>query len=159
MLATAAGLRSVRADDDVLLRRIFVDGRGSEFAALPISGAALDALLAMQERAQQAQFDQTYPDAQCFVITHDGADVGRLVIDEVGPRIRIVDLVVLTAYRRRGVGRAVLSDLQARASSLRLSVWATNQAARRLYDQLGLVAIAETGGYVEMQWDRADGVS
>lgn len=66
------------------------------------------------------------------------------------PLINVHDLSVLPEYRGRGIGRALLGAVAARARALdccavSLEVQANNQVARRLYEQEGFAhALAET---------------
>jgi ribosomal protein S18 acetylase RimI-like enzyme len=56
--------------------------------------------------------------------------------------VYIADLIVTRSARRRGVGRALLTDLeqwagQQQCHTIRLNMHAGNEPARRLYEQLG----------------------
>lgn len=85
-----------------------------------------------------------------FVAEEDGAVVGFVGVlarvvpepDEAQAYAYVSDLVVLPAYRRRGIGRALLerAEVYARgegARVLRVGVLAKNEAAARLYRGLG----------------------
>ena len=61
---------------------------------------------------------------------------------EVGPVAHVSDLVVLPAWRDRGIGRALLARGETHARSrgaerLRIGVLARNEGARRLYGAEG----------------------
>lgn len=58
------------------------------------------------------------------------------------PSVYISDIIVTTAVRRRGIGRALLTDLEQWAAqhdcdAIRLNMHAGNSAAQHLYQQLG----------------------
>ncbi len=78
----------------------------------------------------------------------DGMAVFRVAADEA----ELLTLAVLPAARRKGVGRALLSQV-ARASHdlgavrLFLEVSATNTAARSLYERSGFVEVARRRRY------------
>jgi ribosomal protein S18 acetylase RimI-like enzyme len=85
-----------------------------------------------------------------FVAEEDGAVVGFVGVlarvvpepDETQAYAYVSDLVVLPAYRRRGIGRALLERAEAYARGegarvLRVGVLAKNEAAARLYRSLG----------------------
>jgi len=85
-----------------------------------------------------------------FVSEEDGAVVGFVGVlarvvpepDEAQAYAYVSDLVVLPAYRRRGIGRALLERAEAYARGegarvLRVGVLAKNEAAARLYRSLG----------------------
>lgn len=65
---------------------------------------------------------------------------GIQALDE--PSVYIADVAVTRAARRRGVARALLTDLERWAAdqgchTIRLTMHAGNEAAERLYEQLG----------------------
>ena len=85
-----------------------------------------------------------------FVSEEEGAVVGFVGVlarvvpepDEAQAYAYVSDLVVLPAYRRRGIGRALLERAEAYARGegarvLRVGVLAKNEAAARLYRGLG----------------------
>lgn len=85
-----------------------------------------------------------------FVSEEEGAVVGFVGVlarvvpepDETQAYAYVSDLVVLPAYRRRGIGRALLERAEAYARgegarALRVGVLAKNEAAARLYRSLG----------------------
>ncbi len=68
--------------------------------------------------------------------------LGRVAVDEA----EILTLAVVPGARRRGLARALLLSAMAQAAaagavSMVLEVGITNQAARRLYDAAGFVAV------------------
>ncbi len=69
----------------------------------------------------------------------------------------IATLGVLPAYRRQGIGRALLAACEARLprGPVRLSVRASNQAARRLYESMGYRTIGLWRAYYA---DREDAI-
>jgi ribosomal protein S18 acetylase RimI-like enzyme len=71
---------------------------------------------------------------------------------------RILDIALLSEYRRRGTGTAVLNGMieKARESEkpLRLSVQRANPDALRLYRQLGFKEISDNGASIEMEFPR-----
>lgn len=78
-----------------------------------------------------------------FAASEDGAACGFVLARDLGDEIEIVSLGTLPAYRRQGIGRALMEAALAEAgrrfcSSLVLEVAIDNAAARRLYASLGL---------------------
>jgi len=118
-------------------------------------------------RIEKQSFGQPWPyaafegfvDAPAFFVAEaDGAVVGYVVGDTVdagGARIgHIKDLAVAPEYRRRGVGRTLLSRaLVALASSgtrrAKLEVRETNAAARSLYESFGFEPHHVLSGYYD----------
>jgi ribosomal protein S18 acetylase RimI-like enzyme len=69
--------------------------------------------------------------------------------DPAGEYALITDLVVREAFRRRGLGRALLREAErharaAGATELRVGVLAANDSARRLYFRTGFAPYLET---------------
>jgi len=87
-----------------------------------------------------------------FIAEIDHAVVGFVAVlanvpqeepdEDRAPYAYVSDLVVRSAYRRRGLGRALLEEAErfargAGASLLRVGVLALNEGARRLYGSMG----------------------
>lgn len=100
--------------------------------------------------ARQASEQQFFPDGRLieghflFTVVADGEDAGWLWIGPSSDASSwwVWDIRVHDAFRRRGIGRAamLLAEDVARsqgATSIRLNVFAYNEAAIRLYDELG----------------------
>lgn len=145
-------IRPARQTDDGDIARIFVETRGADFEALP--AAMRDSVLELQSRAQNAEFERTYPNAVHWVIEVDDEVVGRLVVDHAPGEVRIVDIAVRPEAQGRGAGTAAIDGVvraaRAATSVVSLSVWSDNAGATRLYERLGFVATAAGGGYTRM---------
>ncbi|MBT2497515.1 GNAT family N-acetyltransferase [Agromyces sp. ISL-38] len=100
--------------------------------------------------ARQASEQQFFPDGSLidgqllFTVVADGEDAGWLWIGPSSDASNwwVWDIRVHDAFRRRGIGRAAmqLAEDVARsqgATSIRLNVFADNEGAIRLYDELG----------------------
>lgn len=146
-------LRTAVEEDEPFLRRLFLDCH-PEFSRLPPPVG--DSILDLQYQAQRSQYRDGCPDGTDQVIELDDRPVGRCWITESPDGLRVVDIAVLTDFRGRGVARAVLGTLQERAGvrqqPVRLSVWADNQLAMRLYTDLGFVTESEHNGYLGLIW-------
>lgn len=139
--APPVSLRPVAAGDEPAVADVFRQVRGEQFAASGLPAEMLTGLLDLQFQAQQAQYRATHPQAYDHVIDVDGRTAGRCYVDRSGSVLRVLDLAVVPALRRHGVGSAVLKALLNEAAvlgtCLHLSVWTDNAAARRLYAGLG----------------------
>jgi ribosomal protein S18 acetylase RimI-like enzyme len=135
------------AQDRRRLRSCVVELQDFERAlepALPKGEAMADRYLAyMLERCAGTA-------GRIFVAEEDGVVVGFVGVlarvvpepDEAQAYAYVSDLVVLPAYRRRGIGRALLERAEAYArregaGTLRVGVLAKNEAAGRLYRSKG----------------------
>ena len=147
----ALSLRPAVHEDEPFLHALYLDAH-PEFTLLP--AAAADEVVTLQRRAQRAEYRAAYPTSVDHVVEYDGARVGHCWTSVGDAELRVLDLALLTAHRRRGIGRAILEQLLARAAAsgtaLRLSVWRDNVPARTLYARAGLAVEAEQNGYLLM---------
>jgi len=88
----------------------------------------------------------------------DGAPAGRMLVAGGPEEIRLVDLALLPEHRNGGIGTALLRRLlaegAARTVPVRLHVERSNPA-RRLYERLGFVPVADDGVHLLMAWNPA----
>lgn len=121
----------------------------------------LDGILAVDQASftnpwtrEMFEWEAAHSDvARVYVVRAGGAGViaycaGWIVFDE----LHINNLAVLPAWRRRGVGRALLEAVLAEARRLgavraTLEVRASNQAARALYERAGFRPAGLRRGY------------
>jgi ribosomal protein S18 acetylase RimI-like enzyme len=83
----------------------------------------------------------------CLLAEADGVAVGFVVTTASAPTASIEDLFVHRDYRRRGLGRRLISAaLDALRDGIGCNLWVEdgNVAARRLYDSFGFVATGVT---------------
>ena len=143
-------LRPAQPDDEDFLFDLYAGTRRAEMEAWGLDDAMLAQMLRMQFAGQQGTYRAQFPQADHRIILHDGAPVGRILIDREGPEIALV-----SALRGRGIGTRLLKDLLAEAAEaarpVRLKVVLTNPA-RRLYERLGFVGLGNDGVYEQMEW-------
>jgi ribosomal protein S18 acetylase RimI-like enzyme len=148
-------LRNATDGDADFCRALYASTR-DDLRQLPLPPALRDDLIAMQQRAHEEGRRARHPNAQVLILEHAGAPAGRVVLDTVGPDWRLVDLALLPEQRGRGLGRALLAALQARAAAcgagLVLSVLLTNESALRLYRRAGFEVRASDALHHEMAW-------
>lgn len=151
-------LRPAGPGDEPFLIALYADGH-PEFQALGLPEPALAQLVGLQRRAQLQQYRASYPTAVDQLIAIAGQPVGRCWVWVGSQEHRLLDLAVHSRYRRRGIGRAVVSRLCRQADAaglpLRLSVWQDNPAAQQLYLGLGFVPEpdgSEPAGYQGLCW-------
>jgi ribosomal protein S18 acetylase RimI-like enzyme len=91
-------------------------------------------------------------DAVVSVAERDGVAVGHCTVQRVGPRpdsetghVGLLGVLVHRDHRGHGVGRALLAhalaQCEGRFDNVRLSVFATNTRARKLYEEFGFVHV------------------
>lgn|SRR5574341_847445 len=148
-------LRPVCPDDAEFLFQVYAGTRAEEMAIVPWNEEQKQSFLQMQFKAQKYSYEQQSPRAEYNVILHNENPAGRLIVDRASDRIRIIDIALLPEYRNKGIGSALIKDLQAEGQEkgmpVQLHVENFNRA-RRLYERLGFRKIDEAGFYWLMEW-------
>jgi ribosomal protein S18 acetylase RimI-like enzyme len=148
------GLRPAAPDDEEFLYRVYASTRYEELAPLNWPPAQVEGFLRMQFRAQHTYYHEQYPDASYDVILCGDEPAGRLYVLRRSDELHIVDIALLPAFRRGGIGTFLLAQLLAEADTagvpVRIHVETANPA-RRLYHRLGFVAIGGNGIYDLME--------
>ncbi len=105
---------------------------------------------------QRSHFQTNFEPANLEVIMVGGRDVGYLQCERARHEIFLANISVEPSFQNRGLGSAVIRELQAQAAAtrlpIRLQVLKTNPAARRLYARLGFSVIDETPTHTRMLW-------
>jgi ribosomal protein S18 acetylase RimI-like enzyme len=158
--AADAGLRFRRiADADLpFLARVYASTRTEELAAAPWTDEEKTAFLESQFEAQHAHYQKYYPNADWLVTMHQGRDVGRLYIERWPTQHRVIDIAFLPEHCGKGLGFALLRDLQdeAAAAGKAVSIHVEKlNPAMRLYRRLGFVTEEDKGVYDLMRWTAA----
>jgi GNAT superfamily N-acetyltransferase len=150
-------MRLVDSKDQIFLDRLFRDGR-PDLLALPLAPNALTQMIAMQQLSQSAGVKSTYPYAQDWLLCWDQDAIGRLIFD-VSEDVRLIDIVVLSSWRKHGVATHVLRALQVYATgidkSISLAVQCDNQIARHVYQKTGFVLRSSDSLFDQMVWQTA----
>lgn len=150
-------LRPASPADEPFLHDLYVDRRAPELAPLGWGPEEQGAFLDMQFRAQQAGYAATFPGADHWVVSVDDHAVGRLLVDRRPDEHRIVDMVILGAYRGSGIGTALMAEVMDGAGTgtpVRLSAAAHDDRLVRWYEGLGFTIVGHRGPNVLMEWRR-----
>jgi ribosomal protein S18 acetylase RimI-like enzyme len=153
--ADILSVRPVTADDENLLFRVFVSARETEFASLGLPPEQLNALLALQFRAQNASYGSQCTNPDFAMVLWNDRPIGRLYLDRKEGEIHVVDLALLSEYRNRGIGTAVLRQVltEALADNKRVTLHvAHGNRAAHLYIRLGFVPVTDNGIYCLMEF-------
>jgi len=107
------------------------------------------------EATHRQFFTERFRPASIQIVMIDGQDAGMLQLEpSASGGVSLVNIRMTPAYQGRGIGGRliadVLRDAHARGQSVELRVFKINPA-RRLYERLGFVVIAETGTHDLME--------
>jgi ribosomal protein S18 acetylase RimI-like enzyme len=149
-------LRPSESADEPFLYDIYASTRTDELALVDWSDEQKTAFVRQQFEAQARHYREYYPTATQEVILVDGEPAGRLYVDRWPNEIRVVDIAILPRFRGRGVGSALLRDVQAEAAAsgraVTLHVERFNRA-QQLYARLGFVPTDDAGPvHVLLRW-------
>lgn len=142
--------------DTAFLYAVYASTRAEEMALVNWDEAQKSAFLQQQFAAQHQHYQRYYADAAFHVILVDDVPAGRLYVARWRNEIRIVDIALLPAFRRLGIGTRLLRDLQeeGRQSERRVSVHVEmHNPAQQLYKRLGFSRASQYGIYWLMVWE------
>ncbi|WP_042164552.1 GNAT family N-acetyltransferase [Paenibacillus gorillae] len=149
--------RSATAEDETFLYEVYAGTRRNEVAEWGFGTREIELFLQMQHRARQASYSAAYPDAVCRVIYAADKPIGSLQVYYGSESIVLIDIALLPEARGKGVGSAVLLELQQKAAQLGLPVMLhvdnANVLARKLYGKLGFKETMADEIYTEMRWE------
>ncbi|TXF98969.1 GNAT family N-acetyltransferase [Massilia arenae] len=89
---------------------------------------------------------------ETWLVIEGGTPIARVVLAGEAGALRVVDLSVALAARRKGIASRVLRALQEECERLNLRVRTGNLAARRLYDELGFTLLRSDDATMELEW-------
>jgi ribosomal protein S18 acetylase RimI-like enzyme len=96
------------------------------------------------------------PDSTTSVIESGGRRVGRLRVTRRTDRIELSGIQLLPQVQGHGIGTEIIEDLKAEAKAagipLDIGVEKDNPRARRLYERLGCVQVAEDEQEHKLRW-------
>lgn len=114
-----------------------------------------DAFLRWQFAAQDQHYRENYPGAQFQLILLDEQPVGRLYIHRRADEIRIMDIALLPAFQKRGIGTHLINQIQEEAQQQKLPVTLHVERfnpALHFYARLGFRFEEERDVYYFMKW-------
>jgi GNAT superfamily N-acetyltransferase len=93
--------RPAAAEDDAFLRELIASARPD----LP------DPLVDLQLRAQRREWEARYPGSRDELILVEGGPVGRIWVAWLVDACVLVDMALLPAYRRSGIGGRIVGEV------------------------------------------------
>ena len=159
-ITTDFTLRPAEIDDEAFLFELYCSTREEEISAWGWDEAQKRAFLSLQFRGQQQHYRLAYEGADHHIILVDTRAAGRLMTLRMENEIRLVDISLLSEHRGKGIGSALIRDLQREAREsgkpLRLHVERFNRAAR-FYEREGFVVVEDKGTHFFMEWNNTGG--
>jgi len=157
-------LRPVEARDEGFLLEVYASTRAEELATVPWDQTQKEAFIKMQFDLQRAAYAAYFPTADHSIIMVDDSPIGRIMVNrQADDEIRGVDIAILPAYRKLGVGTYLINDLLHEAAAVqkpfRIQVDKFNTAAMRLYERLGFEKTGESLTHIAYEFavDNASG--
>ncbi len=157
-LPAGHGLRDRTEADLPFLCKLYAQTRDEELRPVPWTPQQKQDFLRDQFEKQHAHYLQHYPRAHWWMITRDGAPVGRLYVEQTASELRIMDVSLVAECRNRGLGGALMrallrhTDEQALAATLHVEPF---NPALRLYERLGFARVETRGVYYFMRREPA----
>lgn len=154
--AVPVSTRPYTPDDAPFVFALYATTRAGEMALVDWDDAQKEQFLRMQFQAQKQHYTSAFPAARHDIILFNGEAVGRIYVDRNPHEVRLIDIVLLPAYRNRGIGAFFMEQLKQDARTagvpVRLFVWQPNEAAQRFYRRHGFEDVGQQGAYVLMEW-------
>jgi len=148
-------LRPVRADDDPFLSRLFYLAQLETLKHASLNDPERDQLIALVYAGFKRQYSMVAAALDDRLVLLDEASIGRIIIIQNGSEIRLADLLILAQYRNRGIGSALIGQLQTESiiskRPLRLRV-AKHSPSVRLYRRLGFYLLEDVGVQWSLEW-------
>lgn len=146
------GARPPAAADQDFLDRLYLDAR-PDLGALPVPRGVIEAIARHQRQLQAEDYARRYRASEHWLVLDAAEPVAHVVLARTPGALRVVDLAVLAAARRRGVARSILIALQQERLAIALRVRAANAPARALYEKLGFTLRRDDGATLELGWE------
>jgi GNAT superfamily N-acetyltransferase len=144
------------SDDDLpFLEALYASTRAAELERFGWTSAQKASFLAMQFHLQRGYYREHFSDASFDIIQSGGQDIGRRYVVRRKDALTIIDMALLSPWRRRGLGSSMLASLQGEALALGvpivLHVEHGNPAAH-LYGRFGFEEVGNNGVYRALRW-------
>lgn len=133
-------MRIAAVEDDPFLYEVYASTRFEEVSSWGWGDAAIHSFLTMQWSMQTRSYKLQYPDSDIYLVSYEGRNIGRLMVQRTPERVCLIDIALLQGSRNRGIGSQLIQRLQQEASAQNQEIVlhvTSNNPARRLYERLG----------------------
>jgi RimJ/RimL family protein N-acetyltransferase len=158
--AAAFGIayRPLEEGDLPFIAALYASTRTEELAPTGWPEEYKSAFLEQQHRAQHHHYQNHYPGAEWLIVEQQGEPIGRIYLHERESELRLIDIALVPAHRRAGIGGAMIGDLLEWAGALGKPISLhvePNNPVRPLYVRLGFESKGLDGAYEAMLWQPA----
>ena len=147
-------LRPQGKKDNVFIETVYYATREAELNLTNWTEQQKSAFALMQCMAQLSEYKTKFPGAAFQIIIFNKKDAGRFYTCENDTEIRLIDITLLPAFRRKGIGAFLLKELIKKSNSVQkkisLHVDPVNPAMQ-LYLYLGFKHIKNNGRLYYME--------
>ncbi|MBK5007312.1 GNAT family N-acetyltransferase [Pseudomonas sp. S60] len=154
MSKCAVALRALETGDMQFIEHLYATSRAGEMSHSGWPAEQIERFLHMQFNAQHTYYQQHFTDAEFYIVERAGEPVGRLYMRFGVTCAVLIDIALLPAYQRRGIGTALLENMLHRADNLQLPVELSVEPynpAQQLYQRFGFEVINQAGVYLRMR--------
>jgi RimJ/RimL family protein N-acetyltransferase len=147
--------RAMTEADLPFIAALYASTRTEELAPTGWPEDLKQAFLEQQHRAQHHHYQSHYPGAEWLIVEKDGEPIGRIYLHAGDLDLRLIDIALVPAHRRAGIGGAMIGDLIEWAAGLGKSISLhvePNNPVRPLYLRLGFEPLGLSGAYEAMRW-------
>ena len=154
-MASSVALRVATPNDEAFLLQLYATTR-PEVAHFGWDSAEQQAFISMQFQMQTRSYAMQFPNADHDIITYDGRNAGRVIVNRTSTALSLTDIAVLPDLRGNGIATAVIERLQDEAArtgrDVELTVERMNAGAFQLYRKLGFEVTREDQVHLAMKW-------
>jgi GNAT superfamily N-acetyltransferase len=148
-------LRPARADDEEFLYRLFYSAQVEKLGLFHLDHPEKEKLLNLIYSGFKRHYSLLAGASDDRIILLENESIGRMILLQSRDEIRLADIALLPGHQNKGIGSALIGQIQAEAimskRPVRLQV-ARFDRALRLYQRLGFHQIEATGPFVQLEW-------
>jgi ribosomal protein S18 acetylase RimI-like enzyme len=148
-------LRPARTDDQEFFYRLFCSVHSEKLQLVSLNLEEKNRLIELMYEGFTRHYRTLAPASDDRVVLLNNESIGRMILLQMSKEIWLADLAILPEYRQRGIGSALIGQLQAESMMskrpVRLQVPQFDRALR-LYQRLGFYEVDKVGPYLHLEW-------
>jgi len=148
-------LRPARADDEDFLYHLFYSVQAEKLSLSSLTQDEKEKLIRLVYTAFSCHYRALADSSDDRIVVLNEEAVGRMILLRSRDEIRLADITILPRCRNKGIGSALVGQLQVESAMskrpVRLQVAKFDRAVR-LYQRLGFYKIESKGPYLHLEW-------